>query len=96
MAASGCLLTDVRPNRAPVDFTPMPFLSRAQIERIGMIPSHMMCDVWVSHRGRQLGYETVLLHDYRLIHHHEMTGRKSDTGPGDKQIYDHFMRKGEQ
>ena len=93
MAASGCLLTDVRPNRAVVDFTPMPFLSRAQIERIGMIPSHMMCDVWVSHRGRQLGYETVLLHDYRLTHHHEMTGRKDGTGPSDQQIYDHFMRK---
>ena len=93
MAASGCLLTDVRPNRQPVDFTPMPFLSRAQIESIGMIPSHMMCDVWVSHRGRQLGYETVLLHDYRLVHHHEMVGRKSATGPDDQRIYQHAIGK---
>ena len=93
MSASGCLLTDVRPNRQPVDFTPMPFVSRSQIDAIGMIPAHMMCDVWVSHRGRQLGYETVLLHDYRLTHHHEMVGRKSATGPDDQRIYEHAMRK---
>jgi len=93
MSASGCLLTDVRPHREAVDFTPMPFVSRAQIEAIGMIPTHMMCDVWVSHRGRQLGYETVLLHDYRLIHHHEMTGRKSATGPSDQAVYEHELKR---
>ena len=93
MAASGNLLTDISPNRHPVDFTPMPFVSRAQIDRIGMIPTHMMCDVWVSHRGRQLGYETVLLHDYRLVHHHEMTGRKSATGPSDEAVYRNHMEQ---
>lgn len=93
MGASGNLLTDVRPNREAVGFTPMPFVSRAQIEAIGMIPTHMMCDVWVSHRGRQLGYETVLLHDYRLIHHHEMTGRKDSTGPSDQAVFEHEMER---
>jgi len=93
MAASGNLLTDISPNRHRVDFTPMPFVSRAQIDRIGMIPTHMMCDVWVSHRGRQLGYETVLLHDYRLVHHHEMTGRKSATGPSDEAVYRNHMEQ---
>ena len=93
MGASGNLLTDVRPNREAVGFTPMPFVSRAQIDAIGMIPTHMMCDVWVSHRGRQLGYETVLLHDYRLIHHHEMTGRKDSTGPSDQAVFEHEMER---
>lgn len=93
MNASGCLLDTVQPDGTAVDFTVMPFVSRNQIEEIGMIPSHMMCDVWVSHRGRQLGYETVLCHDYELKHYREMTGRKSGTDPLDRQIFDHEMEK---
>jgi len=91
MGAPGCLLTDVQPDWTPVGFTPMPFWSREQARKIRMIPAHYMTDVWASHRGRHLGYETVLRHDYRLIHHHEMVGRRFDTG-GDHQIYDEAMR----
>jgi hypothetical protein len=94
MGAPGCLLTDVQPDWTPVDFTPMPFWSREQARKIRMIPAHYMTDVWASHRGRQLGYETVLRHDYRLIHHHEMVGRRFDTG-GDHQIYDEAMSNAE-
>ena len=90
MNASGCLLTEIQPDWTPVNFTPMPFVSREQIEHIGMIEAHYMTDVWVSHRGRQLGYETVLRHPYRLIHHHEMVGRIHST-EGDQVIYEEAM-----
>lgn len=91
MNASGCLITEIQPDWTPVDFTPMPFVSREQIGRIGMIEAHYMTDVWVSHRGRHLGYETVLRHPYRLIHHHEMVGRIHSTD-GDQAIYEEAMR----
>lgn len=60
---------------AEVDFTTVPFCSREQIDRIGMLPIHYGSDVWVSHRGRQLGYETILRHGWDLIHHRESPAR---------------------
>jgi len=92
MAASACLINHIQPDWTPVDFTPMPFWSREQARKIRMIPAHYMTDVWASHRGRQLGYETVLRHDYKLIHHHELIGRRYDT-TGDHRIYDEAMRE---
>jgi hypothetical protein len=92
MSASGCLINELQPDWTPVDFTPMPFGSREQIEAIGMIEAHYMTDVWFSHRGRQLGYETVLRHPFRLVHHHEMVGRISST-ESDQQIYNNAMEK---
>jgi hypothetical protein len=93
MNAPGCLLTDVQPDWTPVDFTPMPFVSREQIRKVRMIDSHMMCDVWASHRGRQLGYETVLRHPYKLIHHHLEVGRRHGTDPADRLIYQEAMSR---
>jgi len=93
MNAPACLLHEIQPDWTPVDFTPMPFVSRDQIRKTRVIPSHMMCDVWVSHRGRQLGYETVLRHDYKLIHHHEMIGRKSYTDADDRRIFAEAIKR---
>lgn len=90
MNAPACLIADIQPDWTPVDFTPMPFWSREQARKIRMIPSHYMTDVWVSHRGRQLGYETVLRHGYRLVHHHEMVGR-IQPNHGDDRIYREAM-----
>lgn len=86
MGAPGCLLTEIQPDWAPVDFTPLPFVSRRQIQRIGMVAGHYMTDVYLSHKGRQLGYETVLRTDFGLIHHHEMAGRKYPTAD-DRFLY---------
>jgi GT2 family glycosyltransferase len=86
MNAPGCLLRDVQPDWTPVDFTPLPFVSRAQIKKIRMIEAHYMTDVYLSHKGRQLGYETVLRHDFKLIHHHHMTGRRSPSAE-DQRLY---------
>lgn len=58
-----------------VDYTPIPFMSREQSERIGMLPVQYAGDVWVSYRGRQLGYETVLRHGFDIKHHHAQIGR---------------------
>ena len=96
MSAGGCLIRQLQPDWTPVDFTPLPFVSRQQIQKIRMIPSHMMCDVWVSHRGRQLGFETVLRTPYQVTHHHEMIGRKPGTDPADRKIYSAAMRAAQQ
>lgn len=90
MGAPACLLSTVQDDWTPIDFTPLPFLGREQIERIGLIPSHYMSDVWVSHRGREVGYETVLCHGFELVHHHEMVGRKGPS-PTDDRIYREAM-----
>ena len=59
----------------PVDYTTIPFMSREQAERIGMLPVHYCSDVWVSYRGRQLGYETCLRHGYDVVHYEHPVGR---------------------
>jgi hypothetical protein len=62
-------------DRTPVNYTTIPFVSRAAIEEIGMIDVHYCSDVWVSYRGRQLGYETVLRHGFDVRHWREAPGR---------------------
>lgn len=70
-----CLLTTIGPDWTRVPFTTVPFLSRAQYDRIGMIPVHYFSDVWVSARGHQLGIETVLRPESRFTHHNEQAKR---------------------
>lgn len=62
-------------DRTFVDYTTVPFMSRKMAEQIGMIPVHYCSDVWVSYRGRQLGYETILRHGFDVRHHKEAAGR---------------------
>ena len=93
MGAPGCLLSDIQPDWTPVDFTPLPFVSRAQIRKIRMVEGHYKTDVYLSHKGRQLGFETVLRRDFSLIHHHHMTGRRSPSAEDDR-LYDEGMRNG--
>jgi hypothetical protein len=58
-----------------VGYTTVPFMSAEQAEAIGMLDVHYAGDVWVSYRGRQLGYETVLRHGFDLVHHRVEHGR---------------------
>lgn len=92
MNVGACLLDTIQPDWTPVDFTPMPFVSREQIRKIRMLPIHYLSDVWLSYKGRLIGYETVLRHDYKLNHHHEMPGRIF-TDAGDRPIFDAAMRE---
>jgi hypothetical protein len=58
-----------------VDYTTIPFASREMIDEIGMLEIHYSSDVWVSYRGRQLGYKTVLRHGYDVRHWKHEVGR---------------------
>lgn len=75
LKAYGHLRAQHRKDRSPCDFVTVPFVSREQIERIGMLDVQYACDTWISYRGRQLGYETVLRHGWDLVHYQEQAGR---------------------
>jgi hypothetical protein len=46
------------------DYTGVPFMPVDLALKVSMVPIHYFSDVWVSHVGRELGFETVLRHDY--------------------------------
>lgn len=78
MNAGANLISTMQPDKTRVDFTTIPFMSREQADAIGMLNGvHYGADVWVSHRGRQLGYETVVRHAYQFTHHHSMVKRRT-------------------
>lgn len=83
MNAPACLITSKSDDGTVVDFTPSPFMSREMAEKIGMHDGHYMTDVYVSHKGRQLGYETVICKDFQLTHHHHMHKRRQPTAEDD-------------
>lgn len=90
MNAPACLISEMQPDRSRVDFTVLPFLSRKQAERIGMHSGHYMTDVYASHKGRQLGYETVVRHGYELIHHRSDVKRREPDAE-DQRLYREAM-----
>jgi hypothetical protein len=53
-----------------------------------MLPIQYSCDVWVSYRGRQLGYETRLVHGYDLVHHQEQVGRGAGMAQHERDAMD--------
>lgn len=56
----------------------IPFGTREQFERIGpMMEEHYMGDYWFSHRGREVGYLTIVQRDYAFVHHFAPEGRKT-------------------
>lgn len=95
MYALGHVLARHRKDRAACDFTTVPFMSRGQAERIGMIDTQYACDVWVSYRGRQLGLETVLRHGYDLVHYQEQAGRGAGMGQGERDALDTGVMRAE-
>lgn len=76
-------------DETPVDYTTIPFMSAKQAEEIGMLGDlHYCTDVWVSYRGRQLGYETVLRHGFDVRHWHEAPGRGAGMTQADRDAMD--------
>jgi glycosyltransferase involved in cell wall biosynthesis len=74
---------------APVQYTTVPFLSAKMAEEIGMLADcHYATDVWVSGRGKQLGYETALRHGYDVVHWREMVGRGAGMRQSDRDAHD--------
>ncbi len=73
---------------AEVDYTTIPFLSREAIDRIGMLEIHYASDVWVSYRGRQLGYRTCIRHGFDVVHYEEQIGRGAGMSQGERDQMD--------
>lgn len=88
MNAYGHILARHRKDESPTDFTTVPFMSREQVDAIGMIPTQYACDTWASYRGRQLGYETVLRHGYDFIHYQEQVGRGAGMTQNERDAMD--------
>ena len=54
----------------------IPFATAEQFEKIGpMLDIHYQTDQWFSHRGRQVGYPTIVRRDYLFYHHFAPEGR---------------------
>lgn len=88
MNSGGHLLSTVQPDGTEVGFTTVPFLSWEQWKRIGMLDVHYCSDVWVSERGRQLGFPTVLRHGYEIVHHMHSVGRGAGMEQGARDRMD--------
>jgi hypothetical protein len=94
MNAYGHILARHRKDGSPTDFTTVPFMSREQADRIGGFGGQYGCDVYVSYRGRQLGYETVLRHGFDLVHHQHPVGRGAGMNQNDRDAMDmEIMRR---
>lgn len=72
----------------PVDYTTVPFLSRAWADEIGSLEIHYSSDVWFSYRARQLGHETVLRHGYDVRHWKDAIGRGAGMSVLDRDAQD--------
>ena len=65
----------------------IPFATREQLDAIGpMMDEQYMGDYWFSHRGRQVGYRSVVRRDYCFFHHYAQEGR-IDTLAADVAAY---------
>ncbi len=63
-------------DRALVDFTRVPILTRDQYERIGPWPEfNYVADVWLSRKARTLGIATRIYYSYAFVHHWSSIGR---------------------
>ena len=80
------LISNEQPDKTPCDFSVVPFMSRKQADAIGMVDSHYKSDVYVSHRGRQLGYETHVRTAYAFTHHRSDIRRRAPS-PEDERHY---------
>ena len=79
MDAIGHLLNRHRKDWSPCDFTgPVHEPEAGRGDRDARL--QYCCDIWVSYRGRQLGYDTVLRHGFDLIHHQEQVGTRCRDG----------------
>lgn len=64
------------PDGALTQFTRIPLMTREQYDAIGPWPEIDYCsDVWLSERGRRLGYPTRMVYSYAFVHHWEQHGR---------------------
>jgi hypothetical protein len=64
------------PDKAIVQMSVIPFMSMEQWDKIGpTLPVHYFSDNWLSWRGAQEGYATVVRRRYEFTHHWAQPGR---------------------
>jgi hypothetical protein len=64
------------PDKAIVDMSVIPFMTREQWDKIGpCLPIHYFSDNYLSWRGLQAGYRTVVRREYAFTHHWAQPGR---------------------
>lgn len=69
-------------------FTRAPFMSREQWDAIEpMLDAHYFTDNWVSWRGRQEGYPTVVTYGFDLTHHLAVEGRDDGRLAADHDVF---------
>jgi hypothetical protein len=87
----------IRPQKdwTVVDYSTIPFLSREMADAIGSLPIHYSSDVWMSYRGRQLGWETVLRHGYDIRHWRHSVGRGAGLTVIDRDAEDEVVLREE-
>ena len=67
---------DEVPDGTPSDLARIPFMSREQAEAIfPILEIHYATDYWVSHRGAQAGWPTVVVREFCFYHHFAQAGR---------------------
>jgi hypothetical protein len=82
------IITRPQKDRTSVQYATVPFVSREMIDQIGMLEVHYASDLWVSERGRQLGWETVLRHGYDVRHWREDAGRGAGLSESERNDMD--------
>lgn len=70
-----------------VDGTTVPFLTADMWGRIGMLPIHYATDQFVSWKGRQNGWDTVVRDGMRFTHHTALAGRNEGRSADDIREY---------
>ena len=70
-----------------VEGTTVPFLTAVQWDRIGMIDVHYCTDLWVSHKGRKHGWQSVLRTGMVFTHYNAPAGRNYGRAPDDTREY---------
>lgn len=92
MSAMHCLIQEEQPDWTPCGFTVVPFLNRDQADCIGSHNGHYKTDTYISDKGRQLGWETVVRHGYEWTHHRSMVGRLTPSANDDREYAEAMAR----
>lgn len=80
----------------PTELTRVPFFSREQMEKARIypiIPTHYMGDGWVTHRGRMVGIQTVVVREMQFVHSFADVGRLDERLSDDVAEFKHAQRK---
>jgi glycosyl transferase family 2 len=77
----------------PVEHTLTPFMSRAQWELVGWIPTdlHLCTDLWVSARLARHGVQAVVRSGSRTVHHLHPVGRGAGMEEHARNVHDRAL-----